>query len=113
MMDEVKTRLTEQQEKLNQTKEMFTNVTGGIVTSRKGTATINDEAQECDQSRNGVVDIISNLSAISEENAASTQQTTASMQELNATITLLAEQAKGLKGLAEGMSEACDFFKLQ
>lgn len=113
MMDEVKTRLTEQQEKLNQTKEMFTNVTGGIVTSREGTATINDEAQECDQSRNGVVDIISNLSAISEENAASTQQTTASMQELNATITLLAEQAKGLKGLAEGMSEACDFFKLQ
>ncbi|MBQ7563324.1 MAG: hypothetical protein IJT16_04970 [Lachnospiraceae bacterium] len=112
MMEEVKSRLTEQQEKLNQTKEMFTNVTGGIVTSREGTATINDEAQECDQSRNGVVDIISNLSAISEENAASTEQTTASMQELNATITLLAEQAKGLKGLAEGMSEACGFFKL-
>lgn len=112
MMDEVKRRLSEQSEKLDQTKAMFANVTGGIETSREGAANINDEAQDCDRSRNGVVDIISNLSAISEENAASTQQTTASMQELNATIALLAESARSLKGLAEGMNDACAFFKI-
>ena len=112
MMEEVKRRLSEQSEKLEQTMQTFQNVTGGIVTSREGAQNINEEAQDCDRSRNGVVDIISNLSAISEENAASTQQTTASMQELNATIALLAESAKNLKGLAEGMNEACEFFKL-
>ena len=112
MMEEVKRRLSEQSEKLEQTMQTFQNVTGGIVTSREGPENINEEAQDCDRSRNGVVDIISNLSAISEENAASTQQTTASMQELNATIALLAESAKSLKGLAEGMNEACEFFKL-
>ena len=112
MMEEVKRRLSEQSEKLEQTMQTFQNVTGGIVTSREGAENINEEAQDCDRSRNGVVDIISNLSAISEENAASTQQTTASMQELNATIALLAESARSLKGLAEGMNEACEFFKL-
>ncbi len=112
MMEEVKRRLSEQSEKLEQTMQTFQNVTGGIVTSREGASNINNEAQDCDRSRNGVVDIISNLSAISEENAASTQQTTASMQELNATIALLAESARSLKGLAEGMNEACEFFKL-
>ncbi len=112
MMEEVKSRLSEQSEKLEQTMQTFQNVTGGIVTSREGASSINDEAQDCDRSRNGVVDIISNLSAISEENAASTQETTASMQELNATIALLAESARSLKGLAEGMNEACEFFKL-
>ena len=112
MMEEVKRRLSEQSEKLEQTMQTFQNVTGGIVTSREGAENINEEAQGCDRSRNRVVDIISNLSAISEENAASTQQTTASMQELNATIALLAESAKNLKGLAEGMNEACEFFKL-
>ncbi|HAG70093.1 MAG TPA: hypothetical protein DCL38_08995 [Lachnospiraceae bacterium] len=112
MMEEVKRRLSEQSEKLEQTMQTFQNVTGGIVTSREGASNINNEAQDCDRSRNGVVDIISNLSAISEENAASTQETTASMQELNATIALLAESARSLKGLAEGMNEACEFFKL-
>ncbi|MCR5107518.1 MAG: HAMP domain-containing protein [Lachnospiraceae bacterium] len=113
MMEEVKRRLSEQQEKLEQTRSTFNNVSGGIVSSRAGTSDINDQAQDCDRSRNGVIDIISNLSAISEENAASTQQTTASMQELNATITLLAESARGLKTLAEGMNEAVEFFKLE
>ena len=112
MMNEVKTRIDEQSSKLEQTKSQFGDVTSGIMSSREGTDSINGEARECDTSRSGVVDIISNLSAISEENAASTEQTTASMQELNATINLLAESAKGLKTLAVSMDEATQFFKL-
>ena len=112
MMEEVKKKLNEQREKLAQTKTQFGSVTDGIVTSREGTDNIHGEARECDDSRSGVVDIISNLSAISQENAASTEETTASMQELNATINLLAESAKSLKELAETMDEATKFFKL-
>ena len=112
MMNEVKQRIAEQSQKLEQTKSQFGDVTSGIMSSREGTDSINGEARECDSSRSGVVDIISNLSAISEENAASTEQTTASMQELNATINLLAESARSLKGLAQSMDEATKFFKL-
>ena len=70
------------------------------------------QAKECDSARGSVVDVISSLSAISEENAASSEETTASMQELNATINILAEEARKLKELAESMDNETQFFKL-
>ena len=112
LMDEVKVRLDEQQAKLAESMNKFGNVSDGIVSSRKDTDVINGQAAQCDEARNSVVDIIQNLSAISEENAASTQQTTASMQELNATINLLAQSAHNLKDLAESLEKDTSFFRL-
>ena len=112
LMDEVKVRLEEQQAKLAESMNKFGNVSDGIVESRKGTDVINGQAAQCDDARNSVVDIIQNLSAISEENAASTEQTTASMQELNATINLLAQSARNLKDLAEALQKDTEFFQL-
>lgn len=63
-------------------------------------------------SRVTVVDVISNLSAISEENAASTQQTTSSMQELNATINILAETAAKVKEVSDQLNEDMKYFKM-
>ena len=112
LMEEVRVRLDEQQAKLAESLNKFGNVSEGIVESRKGTDVINGQAAQCDEARNSVVDIIQNLSAISEENAASTEQTTASMQELNATINLLAQSAKNLKDLAESLQKDTEFFRL-
>lgn len=112
MMAEVKASLREQQEKLDTTKTQFGNVNSGIVSARENTELVNGQAKECDASRSSVVGIINNLSEISEQNAASTQETTASMEELNATINLLAEEAKGLKELADELNEATQFFTL-
>lgn len=112
LMDEVKVNLREQQQKLSETLAKFEDVASGIEESRKGTDVINVQAKECDVARNNIVDIISNLSAISEENAASTEETTASMQELNATINLLADSALNLKELAAALEEYTSFFKL-
>ena len=112
LMDEVKVNLKDQQQKLTETLEKFGNVALGIEESRKGTDVINIQAKECDRARNNIVDIISNLSAISEENAASTEETNASMQELNATINLLADSAMNLKELAAALEEYTSFFKL-
>ncbi|MDE6233816.1 MAG: cache domain-containing protein [Lachnospiraceae bacterium] len=111
-MIEVKGRLKEQQEKLDATKNQFENVNSGIISSKEDTMEINEQAKACDTAREKVVDIIQNLSAISEQNAASTQETTASMQELNATISLLADSAGKLKELAISLSKSIEFFKL-
>ncbi len=112
MMEEVKRRLQEQQEKLNATKNQFGNVNNGIISSREGTNAINGQAKICDQSRSSVVDIITNLSAVSQENVASTEETTASMQQLNAAIDLVAEASIRLKNLAVSLTEATKFFQL-
>ena len=101
-----------QQEKMVETIEKFDAVSGGIVASNEGTAQIHKQASDCDASRVSVVDIIQNLSALSEENAASTQETTASMEELNATINLLADSAKGLQKLSQSLENDMKIFRL-
>ena len=102
----------EQYEKLAATKERFKEVGNGINVSKHGTDVIKGNAQVCDSSRVTVVDVISNLSAISEENAASTQQTTSSMQELNATINILAETAAKVKEVSDKLNEDMKYFKM-
>ena len=59
-----------------------------------------------------MTDVIRNLSAVAEENAASTEQTNASMQELNATISLLADSAKDLKEISIELERDVSFFKI-
>lgn len=112
MMDVVKTKLEEQQKNLDATKVQFSNVKDGLISSREETAEINVKAKECDDSKNLVTNIISNLSALSEENAASTEETTASMEELNSTVNMLAGSAENLKKMAAELAEKIQYFKI-
>ncbi|MGN0485385.1 MAG: methyl-accepting chemotaxis protein [Lachnospiraceae bacterium] len=112
VMEEVKTRLQEQQDKLNETKQKFEEVITGIINSREGTERINEQAESCDDARKKLIDIVQNLSAISEENAASSEETTSSMTELNTTINELSESAKELKELAVSLKKDISYFKI-
>ena len=111
-MEEVEKHLQEQQENLKSTQNEFANVSTGIQNTRCQSGLVDGQAKECDASRTSVIDIISSLSAISEQNAASTEETTASIEELTATINLVAQQAVEVKGQAEILEEAMKFFKL-
>lgn len=111
-MQETETLMKEQQERLEDTKERFGEVSTGIDVSRKETEQIRSCADSCDSARASVMDIITNLSAISEENAASAEETTASMQELNATINMLAGEAAKLKDISSQLHEEMKFFKM-
>ena len=112
IMTEVETIVDEQQKKLTETKEKFSSVTENVNVSHEETTGIKNHTVDCNDARSKVVDVISNLSAISEENAASTEETTASMQELNATINILAESATKLKDLSVDLQKEISFFKL-
>lgn len=112
VMQEAEGLVAEQQQKLNDTKLRFNEVSDGINVSREGTSVIRGNANSCDNARAQVVDVISNLSAISQENAASAEETTASMEELNATINMLAEAAGNLKVLSEQLNEEMNFFQM-
>jgi len=112
IMKEVGEIVVAQRKKIEDTQSHFVDVTEGINSSREDTTMIEERTHVCDESRKTVVDVIANLSAISEENAASAQETTASMEELGATINLLAEAANSLKGLSDQMNDEIKFFKL-
>ena len=66
----------------------------------------------CDDARKNVQNIILGLSGISEENAASTEQTTASMSELNTTIEQLMEASGSLKQMAQQLENDLRFFRM-
>lgn len=112
VMQEVQIIVNEQKEKLEETKNQFADVASGIEESREETNGIKNQTEICDEARASVVDIISNLSAISEENAASSEETTASMAELSSTIGALANSAEQLKRISEVLEEEMKFFQL-
>lgn len=104
--------MKEQQDKLDETRTKFDEVSNGIKISREGTGQIRVSADSCGSARTAVIDVFSNLSAISEENAASTEETNASMQELNATINLLANEAGKLKDISQALNDYMQFFRM-
>lgn len=111
-MNEVKKIIKVEEEKLNDTTKQFAKVKDGIAVSKNETAGISGQSEKCNASRQMIVDAMTNLSAISEQNAASTEQTMASMEELNATINLLAQEAKNVSDLSEVLEDKIKVFKL-
>lgn len=104
--------IDEQQQKLQETKDRFGEVSNGIQSSMEGIKEIRSDSEVCDEARVKVNDVIQNLSAVSEENAAATEETTASMQELNATMEILAGKSDQLGSLAKDMDNDLSFFKI-
>lgn len=112
IMTEAGEIIVEQHRKLEETKKKFAEVSEKIETSIKATKQIYEQTKECDEARVKVVDVIQNLSAVAEENTVSAEGTNASMQELNATITLLADASKDLKDIADDLERDVEFFKI-
>ncbi|MCH5256300.1 MAG: cache domain-containing protein [Lachnospiraceae bacterium] len=112
IMADVSEVMAEQQNKLNETREKFADVSKGIELSMSETSKIFAQTKECDEARIKVTDVIENLSAVSQENAASTEETNSSMQELNSTINQLAEAARDLKDISDKLGEDIAFFKI-
>lgn len=111
-MNSTKLLINEQVVKLNATRDSFVDVSDGINVSRRETAAIEVNVGSCDDARQQVNDVIANLSAISEQNAASAEETTASMQELTATINMLSTTANDLMKISEKLNSEMKFFKI-
>ena len=112
VMQEMEEIVAQQQEKLDETRAKFSEVSEGIRVTIEEADLIRANTDTCNGSRAQVVDVIQNLSAISEENAASTEETTAAMQELNATVNLVAQSAKNLQKVATELEQNIRFFRL-
>ena len=112
VMEEVQKIMNEQQEKLHATRKQIVEVGDGISGAAQAAGMIRQQTEHCNSARANVADVISNLSAISEQNAASTEETTASMEEMNAAINLLAESAQQLQEMSKSLEENISFFRV-
>ncbi len=82
-MDEVRKVIEKQNDYIARTKEIFDNVDSEVNNSLSGINEISKTVSELDAARKVVVDAVTSLSAIAEENAASTEETSASTANVN------------------------------
>ena len=73
---------------------------------------ITDLVEIVDENKVSVIDSVSDLSGISEENAASAEEANASTEELRANIEEVAQQAEELKKVIEKLNESVSFFHI-
>lgn len=111
VMKDVKKNVDMQSEKLKNTKNNFEVVINGIRKSSENIESIEKIMYALDENRKSIIDIIQSLSAISEENAAASEETSASTIQLAEIINKLADDAEELSGLAVKLSEDVSIFK--
>lgn len=109
-INEVTDMIMNQKTKLDETKEKFEVVEEGICAAAAGMKDVQEQADVCGRSGEHVVGLMTNLSAIAEENAATTEQTNTSMNELNDATASLAKTAVDLRELSIAVAENLNYF---
>ncbi len=111
-MGEITHMVEEQKNKLQEAGERFEDLDRGIQVSMDRIGGIQKKSEDLDMSRGEILSIVTDLSAISEENASATEQTTASIIELNERIGKMTVEAGGLKKTAENLEDKIKIFQL-
>lgn len=112
IMNGVVDEIHNQNDKLNLTQEAFEQLNGEVMQVVKAIEMITREIENIDQSKNIVMDGIGSLSAIAQQNAASTQETAASMTELDGIVAECREATGQLVHIAEELTANANKFKL-
>ena len=111
-MNEVRQIMEEQSEKVDKTSEMFRQLKTGIDQSVNAVDVIAESTREIDKTRVSVVDSCQSLTSIAEENAASTEETSAAVSELTGLVEKITSDSRSLKQIAEDLYEEFQFFKI-
>ncbi|SDW28119.1 methyl-accepting chemotaxis protein [Lachnospiraceae bacterium KHCPX20] len=110
-MDSVKDIIQRQSEDVDRTKAAFGEVSDGIDDSIGGINSIADKVAQMDTARVSVVDTVSNLSAIAEENAASTEESSATVSTITGIANEIEDSSSDLRKIAETLEQKMDAFK--
>ena len=110
-MEQVQRIIDEQSKDVDRTGEVFRSVSDGIQESIDGINLIGQKVQNMDQARIAVVDTVSNLSAIAEENAASTQESSASVTSITGIADEMQISSEDMRKIAEDLDQRMAVFK--
>jgi methyl-accepting chemotaxis protein len=110
--DEIKGVVSEQLIGVNVTKEQFVSIRGAIDDIVIRIQAIGKAGSEMLQKKDHIMEVMTNLSAIAEENAASTEETAASTQEQTANILEMSRKSEELAELAIQLKKASEYFKI-
>lgn len=111
-MEKMQEILDEQIACLEETVAQFKQFAEGVVATSNEAKQINEYATQCDIARQSTEENMNALAAISEENASGAQETTASMESLTSTMSVVADSSSDIEKVAKEVSSSLDFFRL-
>ena len=101
-----------QADKVEMTKRVFDKVNNGLIVTMEGVESIAQSTKNLDEAKGRVIMSVESLSAIAEENAASTQETAASAEELTATIGEIKNATSRLNQVADDLTTQTNRFQI-
>lgn len=111
LASEIKEIISEEQKSINDTQMKFEVLTNSVMSSLDGIKTIDSDVTKINQMKDSIISSVSDLSAISEENAASNQEVTASVQSIAAAISEISDKTKQINAMSEKLESAVGYFK--
>lgn len=108
----VKNAVKTQVNSVNDTKNKYLEIVNTIDSINKEVNALNMVSSQIETSRGNIVQIISSLAVIAEENAASTEQTSATTQEVLATMVTLDELGVNIAAQSSDLTEIVSRFQL-
>ena len=112
LVEKIQTSINNEGKVLKDVQDSFNDVSGCIDVTSEAITAIHDRAVNLDGAKDSVLDEISTLSSISEENAASCEETTASIQEVNATMESIANESRNTLDISNKLKGDISYFDL-
>ncbi len=111
-MNEVAEKIRTQNNKIEETGEMFRSLNEEIAEVAEAIEKIRKQTEALDAQKKEVLDIVDGLAAIAEQNAAGTEETSASMAEFHEIIDSCHEATNELTKLAQDLADHTEKFTL-
>jgi len=109
--ESVEEAINQEQIILGETKKRFDVLNTEITNSVEDIKGISAQTESLESIKATIVENVSDLSAISQENAASTEEVTASMENIATNIRVISEDSEGMNGIAGNLVNSVGEFK--
>ena len=113
LVEKIQASINNEGKVLHDVQDSFNDVTSCIDITSDNIDSILTRSINVDRAKNNVLDEISTLSSISEENAASCQETTASIQSVNATMESIATETRDTLDISTKLKDDISYFQLE
>ncbi len=101
-----------QDEKIKETEEKFDNISASVDRTKEVLRVLNESSKKIEEENSNIVRVVENLSALSQENAATTQEASASVDTQVQSIEDISKASEGLAQIATELQEEVSKFSL-
>ena len=113
LTEAIKGAITNETAALEEMSESFDQMLALLQETEEGNKQIVELVNNMNDDKENILNSVESLSSISEENAASTQETSASLMQLDTNMESVVEQARDLQKIAEELTANVKYFKVE